>query len=248
VAAENIFRLKLQRVLGWITAPIIVSLCFGAMRFVGRYRIIGGLKQTRAKFRELYKKTDGTVLICANHLTAVDSGLLIWCMGSVWTYLTTFRMFPWNLPERARYEHNWFLRGLCYLVSCIAMDRGGDRDQVNRAKAQMRYLMDHRAAIMIFPEGKRSRNGRVDDKDFSYGAGRLLQQAENCTVICIYMRGHSQEAFSGIPPKGARFHVEMKTIKPETSMKGLHEMRELSTQIVRELVNMENDYFEASGQ
>ena len=68
---------------------------------------------------------------------------------------------------------------------------------------------------MIFPEGTRSRTGRIDTENFSYGAGRLIEHIPECQVLCIYLRGDKQNTYSSIPkfndrlsiPEGGAFNI-----------------------------------------
>ncbi len=41
---------------------------------------------------------------------------------------------------------------------------------------------------MIFPEGGRTRTGRVDTEGFSYGVGRFVKEFPDLKVMCLYLR------------------------------------------------------------
>jgi len=68
---------------------------------------------------------------------------------------------------------------------------------------------------MIFPEGRRSRTGRVDRESFSYGVGRFIKNVENCRIMCMYLRGDKQEKYSAIPAWGEKFSVQIEIFQPK---------------------------------
>lgn len=234
--------LKTQRIIGWITFPIWGTFLILVMRIVGRYQI-SKIREIRKRYKELIHSTKDPILICANHLTKIDSALINWSLASVGSYMMTFKVFPWNIPERARYEGNIFLRFICYLGSCIPIDRGGDRDTVKNSLDKLTYLLKKGDAVTIFPEGKRSRDGKLDYKNFSYGAGRVLRTVKNCKVLCIYLRGEAQKKYSGIPKIGEKFYFDMKLIDPKSIYTGLRATRDIAQQIINQLKIMEQTYF-----
>jgi 1-acyl-sn-glycerol-3-phosphate acyltransferase len=94
------------------------------------------------------------------------------------------------------------------------VDRGGSREKMKRVLEQCVYLLGHGHTIMIFPEGGRSRTGRVDRNNFSYGVGRFIQEVENCKVLCIYLRGDRQHKYSLIPAWGDSFDAQVEVLEP----------------------------------
>ena len=61
-----------------------------------------GADEARAVYRELRRRA-APVLVCANHLTLIDSAVIAWALGSPWWYLRHFAALPWNVPERANF-------------------------------------------------------------------------------------------------------------------------------------------------
>ena len=236
------FALGMQRVVGWVTYPCWGVVLIGLMRFGANYKI-HELREIRKRYKELVKQSDGPVLVCANHLTKIDSALINWSLASTWSYMRSFRCFPWNMPERARYAGNVILRMICYLGSCIPVERGGDRESVKKSLDKLTYLMKKGHTITIFPEGKRSLTGRIDPEDYSYGAGRLVRTVENCKVLCIYLRGYNQSKSSGIPKRGEHFYFDMEVIQPQSTHNGLRATRDISAQIIQKLAEMEETFF-----
>lgn len=239
--------LKVQRFIGWITFPSWGTLLVLLMRVIGRYRV-RRIREIRQAYQEIVKNSDGPVIICANHLTKIDSAILAWALAPIGTYMRSFRHFAWNLPERARYAGNAVLSAICYLGSCIPVDRGGSRDAVQRSMAKVSYLLKKGHALTIFPEGKRSLTGKLETTDYAYGVGRLVQQARNCKVLCVYLRGESQKGPTSIPRFGEQFYMDIKQIEPRTSQQGLRAAREIAGQIVTQLKAMEETYFCALGK
>lgn len=241
ISFKERFELITQRFLGHLTFPVWGSFFFFLIRIVGYKNT--QLREVRKQYQELLKASNGAVILCANHLTKIDSALITWSLGSMWSYLRSFRTFSWNLPERTRYFSNFFLRLICYFGSCIPVDRGGERSRVNSSLRKIRYLLHQGHIVTIFPEGKRSRDGKVDVKDYSYGVGQLIKTVENCKVICIYLRGYGQKTFSSVPRLGDKFYCEMKLIKPESVYQGMRGARDLAKQVVDQLHSMEEKYF-----
>ncbi|PKN59833.1 MAG: hypothetical protein CVU53_06215 [Deltaproteobacteria bacterium HGW-Deltaproteobacteria-11] len=234
--------LMFQDGLGRLTVFVLVPCYFALIRLMG-YRI-RDIKAVRAACRREFEKHEGPWLICANHLTMVDSPLLSYAMLSLWTHLRVFRWIPWNLPERSNFS-NPFLVLLCYLSKCIPVQRGGPRTEMKQTLAKCAYLLSRKQRLMIFPEGGRSRTGRVDTEQFSYGVGRFVEDSGgDLRVMCLYLRGDSQAAYSTIPAFGERFTVLVDVFKPEKSaLTGLRAQREYAGQIIGRLAEMEDNYF-----
>lgn len=231
-----------QRFLGWITFPFWGGLAIFCMRFIGRYKI-QHLREIRRQYQEILKQTKGPVILCANHLTKIDSALITWSLASVWFYFNSFRCFAWNLPERNRYFGNFFLRLACYLGSCVPIDRGGPRNRVQKSLNKIRYLLKKGYTVSIFPEGKRSLSGKIDGGDFSYGVGQLIKAVKNVRVLCIYVRGYGQKKSSGIPKFGEKFYINMTAIQPRSIYKGIRATKDLAQQVMEQLQRMEERYF-----
>ncbi len=237
--------LALQDGLGRLTAIILAPCYFALIRLMG-YRV-RDLEAVRALCRREFERHDGPWLICANHLTMADSLLLSYAMLSLWSHLRAYRWVPWNLPERNNFS-NPLLVLLCYLSKCIPVQRGGPRAKMKQTLAKCTYLLSGKQTLLIFPEGGRSRTGRVDTEQFSYGVGRFLDDdRQDLRVMCLYLRGDSQESYSTLPACGERFTILVDVFRPEKStLTGLRAQREYAGQIIGRLAEMEMGYFEAS--
>ncbi len=237
---ENFF-LGLQYLLGritiFVTAPVIIC----AIKLAG-YQV-RDLKKIRREINALLSAHRGPWLICANHLTLIDSVILAYGMAPTYRHIFRFSQLPWNLPEKMNFNSNKFVGALCYLTKCIPVVRGGERDEVKSTLAKCAYLLKKGQNLMIFPEGTRARNGRVDTVNFSYGVGRLLCNIPSCRVMCIYLRGDGQKTYSNFPRYGETFSVTVEECRPKTGLKGLKAQRDCADQIVKHLSQMEQDYF-----
>jgi len=225
------------RVLIWILAPMVF--CF--IKLSG-YRI-RDLEKTRNACKKYFKEHQGPWLICANHLTMIDSLILAYAMMPLYQYIFRFDRMPWNVPEKKNFHRNFFSRIICYALKCIPVSRRGHRDSVNETLSRCKTILKQNQNLMIFPEGTRSRTGLISTRDFPYGVGRLLCCVPECRVICIYARGDHQKEYSLIPRYKEKFSVNAEMIKPFTDAKGLKAHRDISAQIIQHLSIMENQYF-----
>jgi 1-acyl-sn-glycerol-3-phosphate acyltransferase len=234
--------MQLQDVMGRIGVFILGPLYFIFMRAMG-YRV-RNLKAIREACHSEFRKHDGPWVICANHLTMVDSMILTYGMFSLYRHFSDFRRLPWNLPERNNFQRNVILAVLCYFAKCIPVSRGGDRDEMKKTLDRCDYVLSHHQNLLIFPEGGRSRSGRVDREGFSYGVGRFVKEFENCRILCIYLRGDRQKTFGSMPGFRERFTMKVEVLDPERpNFNGLRAQREYAGQIVRRLAEMEEEHF-----
>jgi 1-acyl-sn-glycerol-3-phosphate acyltransferase len=234
--------LLLQNFIGRIAILILAPLYFLASR-IFFYRV-RDLKEIRRHCAAEFARHKGGWIVCSNHLTMIDSFILSYAMFSLSNHIIHYKKLPWNLPEWNNYKDNIILTILCYLSKCIPINRGGSREKMKAAMDKCVYLLNSGETIMIFPEGKRSRTGRVDKEGFSYGVGRFIKNAENCKVMCMYLRGDKQASYSVIPSWGEKFSIDIEIFTPQPAQGSeLRVQREYATQIIDRLVKMEENYF-----
>jgi 1-acyl-sn-glycerol-3-phosphate acyltransferase len=236
--------LRVQRALSYLGLIVFGPVLLALYHFRFRYSAHEP-RQIRAEYRALRAAHPGPLLICSNHLTLVDSIIQAVLLGSIWDYLRHPAALPWNLPEAKNFHRRWSWRLACYLGRCIPVQRGASREQAKLAQARMHYVLHRGDAICIFPEGKRSRDGRVDDRDFSYAVGQLLNQIPDAKVLCVYLRGMRFGGFADFPRIGERFHLQLQMLAPQSASHGLRRARDLSAQVVARIKSMEADYFAA---
>jgi len=182
--------------------------------------------------------------VCANHLTMVDSMLILRALAPTWWYLLHFHRVPWNVPERRNFAHKFWPRVGAYLAKCIPIIRGGDRAQVSLVLKKLRRLLARKNSVLIFPEGGRSRTGRVASTNPALGTGRLIKDLPDARVLCVYLRGDHQNEYSNLPIIGESFHCEISWLEPRTEHKGLRGSVEISNQIMQRIQEMEERYFD----
>jgi 1-acyl-sn-glycerol-3-phosphate acyltransferase len=214
------------------------------MRFGLRWRI-EGMAGARQRYRSLRRAGDGPLLVCANHLTLIDSALVAWALGSPGWFLVNYAALPWNVPERRNFTGSLVSRVLVYLMKCVPVTRGGDRREVAGVLARLVYLLERGEVVLVFPEGGRSRSGRVEVENATYGVGRMISDLGRCRVLCVYVRGEHQDGFSDLPPRDERFHVRLACVQPTSEQGGMRRARDLSQQIVRTLADLERSHFDA---
>ncbi len=213
------------------------------MRFGFGYQIRDQV-HLRREYRRILDSNDAPLMICPNHLTMVDSAIIAWALGSPGWYLRNFHALPWNVPERTNFSHGIALRVLSYLFKCIPIQRGGPRKEVQATMSRFGFCVENGEVGMVFPEGGRSRSGRIDVTNAAYGVGGLIDSIPRCRVLCVYLRGDGQGTYSNLPHRNERFSVIIELFDPKTESSGLRAARDISQQIVGRLAHMEREYFD----
>ena len=241
LSAEEIRALETQRRVGQVFALFWVSACALVMRWGLGWRI-DGLREIRRNYRAV-RATGAPLLICANHLTMVDSLVIGWALASPWWYARNYSALAWNTPERENFAASWWMRGVVWIAKCVPVVRGGDRREVGATLDRLSYLLSIGEAVLVFPEGGRSRTGRVDTEAVTYGVGRLVKSNPGCQVLCVYARGDHQETWTRSPVRGERFRLQLECFEPKTDKKGLRGTLDLNAQILGRLQAMEQAHF-----
>jgi hypothetical protein len=232
--------LEAQRLAGRLAAPLWLPLVVVLMRFVLRWRIrdAGRSRREYASLLEEHRP----LLVVANHLTMVDSAVIGWGLGSAVGHLLRPRGLPWNVPLQRRVQSSWLWRTLAYVMKCVPVPRGGDRQEVAHVLERLAHLLRSGEAVLMFPESGRSRSGRVDPEATADGVGRLIKEVEGCRVLCVYLRGDAQRTWSNLPARGETFTIATRLVEPRTGLRGLRASRDLATQVVHQLIEMEGEY------
>ncbi|MBW2423558.1 MAG: 1-acyl-sn-glycerol-3-phosphate acyltransferase [Deltaproteobacteria bacterium] len=233
-----------QRMASLILAPIWISIAVVLLYFHYRYRI-AEVRALRKRYRQIRAQSDAPMLVCANHLTLIDSMLVAWSMGSIGYWLRNFDELPWNTPERTNFGRNWAARTVIFIVKCIPIRRGGAREDVGVVLERVKYLLQQGETALIFPEAGRSRSGRVEENAAAWGVGRIVGSVPHCRVLCVYLRGRQQETWSDYPARGDVIDVSMACIEPKSDARGVRRSRDVAQQIVRKLMCMEEEVLDA---
>lgn len=238
--------LLVQREIGRLVAILWIPAMAFALRFGLGYRIRNA-RALRARYRSLVRESEGPVLICANHLTMIDSMLVAWALGGSWWWVFNYRRMPWNLPEYTKFAHHWFNRALAWIAKCIPIIRGGKRTHVSGVLRRIQHLLVRGETALIFAEGGRSRTGRVQLDSITDGVGRIMNTVRGCQALCVYLRGDRQRTWSTFPARGDSFYVDFELFRPRSDYSGLRRSRDFARQILEQLAAMEERYFAQAG-
>lgn len=237
-------RHALQRLVSAVAGPVWVGISVLVMRFYFRYRI-ADVQRVRASYRRIRSESKGPLLICANHLTMVDSFLIAWALGSGLYWLLHPDELPWNTPERKNFGRTRLQRFLIFVAKCIPITRGGAREDVGEVLERVKYLVARGETACIFPEAGRSRSGRVEENAAAWGVGRIVGAVPGCRVLCVYQRGRRQATWGDWPEPGDTLDVSLACIEPKSDARGVRRSRDLAQQIVGQLIRMEEEHFDA---
>ncbi|MCP4036464.1 MAG: 1-acyl-sn-glycerol-3-phosphate acyltransferase [bacterium] len=232
-----------QREVGRLIGPFWIGPLVFLMRFVLGYRI-DDVAAIRECYRRLREESNAPLLICPNHLTLIDSLIVAWALVPWWRYTLHYNELPWNTPERKNFARTGATRLLIFIAKCVPISRGGERGKVGRVLMRVTYLLNRGEVALVFPEGTRSRTGRVSSEAIAWGVGRIINSTPGCRVLCVYARGDTQESWGSIPNMGDRFYVEMECFEPKSDLKGARRSRDLAEQVVARLARMEEVYFD----
>lgn len=236
-------KLAIQQAVARLLSPLTLAAVYIGVRWVMRLDLEGATP-VRRLYRQLVR--DRTpLLVCANHLTLFDSVLIAWALAAPGWYLAHFRALPWNVPEERNFASTWIRRALSYVYKCVPVRRGGDRAGVAAALERFIHLLASGETGLLFPEAGRSRSGRVELERAAYGVGRVVKALPGCRVLCVYLRGEAQHAYTDLPIRGDRIHVRVAVLEPKSDHSGLRGSREIARQITAKLVELEEQHFAA---
>lgn len=223
----------------WWFGPFFLFL----LRIVGRYSCVNK-SAFQAQIRDIMLEVgQRPVIICANHLTMIDSMIITAFAFPMHTYMVKYRWFPWNVPELMNFGKNIPLRMMCYLGKCIYVERQGSISSKKLTWSKVKYMVQNGELVNIFPEGGRSRTGRVAPDQAVYGVGQIISEMKDCQVICLYSRGIDQENYAFFPKRGERFYLNARLIQTPTNETGRRAYREITMHIMNQLQSMEEEYF-----
>ena len=107
LSARGATPLARQRRVSRLLSPVWVPLS-AALMYAGMGWRIESARELRERYRRLRAESRAPLLVCANHLTLVDSFLVAWALGSPLWYLRHFPSLPWNLPEERNFAARWW--------------------------------------------------------------------------------------------------------------------------------------------
>lgn len=231
----QVFLLRAQAVLSWIIIAFIYAPIFGLITKFFSYKVY---------HKERVKDLRPPFILVSNHLTLVDSWFIEFAVIFP-EYFWKPWLLVWHLPEATNYFRG-LLAPVMWLSKNIPITRGVSPNEQKLAKDKAIFILRNNGSVYIFPEGGRSRAGRVEN--YTTGIGRIYQRVPNCTVLPVYIRG-----IENVLPIGAKFPRFFKKIdivigeprKLTSEYKGLKAGVDISKQIFDILVEMEREYFES---
>lgn len=236
--------LGLQRAVGFALSPLTTLAATALLRFWLGLRFEGTAELRRA-FRRFRRASDAPLLVCGNHLTMIDSALIAYALGSPAWYLLHYASLPWNVPDRANFAATPWQCALTYVYKCLPIERGGPREQIAGTLARFIHLLRRGEVGLIFPEGRRSRTGRVELENAAYGVGRIVKSVPGCRVLCVYLRGDAQDHYSRVPARGDTLRARIAWLEPKTDRGGLRGSLDIAHQILLRLAELEREHFDA---
>jgi 1-acyl-sn-glycerol-3-phosphate acyltransferase len=183
-----------------VTAPFDprrVALHLYSCAWASFYVVVNPLWSLRVEGRGALPWKGAAVLV-ANHLSLLDI-LVLYGLFRPFKWVSKAELF--DVPVLG-----WNMR----LNDYVAVRRG-DRDSVRRMMDRCRAHLERGVPVLIFPEGTRSRDGRL--QGFKDGAFRLALEA-GCPVVPIALAGTSD----ALPKHGLvlrrRMRAEVRVLEP----------------------------------
>lgn len=241
ISAKTRRQLLRQRFASWLVLPLVALAIKIILKAFCGYRCRDQKALRQAVSRSLAQVGPVPVIICANHLTLIDSMLIATFLWPTGFGRVGLPKLPWHVPERQNFGRNWWLRLGCYFGKCIFVERQGTFASRRQTYLKLRYLLTQHQVVCLFPEGGRSRTGRVAAQAPYQGVGRLLQEAPGAVVLCLYMRGDQQLTFSAWPRRGEVFSVLASVLRPEMTA-GAQGRKAMTQAVIAELQRLEESY------
>ena len=238
------FWLGVQRAVCIALSPVTTLACYVLLRWWWRLRF-AGIGDLRRAYRSFRRRDRAPLLICGNHLTMIDSALIAFALGSPLWYVLHPASMPWNVPDRNVFAGGPWQRALTYAFKCLPIERGGARLEVADALARFIHVLRRGEVGLIFPEGGRSRTGRVEVENAAYGVGRIVKSVPGCRVLCVYLRGDAQHGYGSLPARRDTVRTRIAWIEPKTDKRGLRGSLDISRQILARLAELEREHFDA---
>ena len=132
---------------------------------------------------------------------------------------------------------------MSYFGKCIHVSRSQGSFKKQNLVNKITFFRNTKQVLSIFPEATRSRSGRIEPEQTSYGVGEIMEHLSNIKVLCLYLRGSSQGSYSNFPKRGEKFHATLEEISPQSNLTGRKRQKDLSLQVINHLKGMEDSYF-----
>src|SRR5262245_11438602 len=131
------------------------------------------------------------MVICSNHLNYIDSAIIIWALAPVWCDALNYKKLSCKFPACYHFKKKLIHRFVAFFFKCIYIHRDGTKEHKEAVLKTSLQLVKDGHLLTLFPEGKRSRSGRVEPEKITYGIGKILNQLDGKgRVLCVYLRSH----------------------------------------------------------
>jgi long-chain acyl-CoA synthetase len=136
---------------------------------------------TRVEGLEHLEKLDEPVIFAANHQSHMDTPAIMWALPARWRYRVAPAMakefFKAHFYPAQYTRRQWFTNSLNYYLSSLFFNAFPLPQREAGARQTLRYvgeLIGDGYSILIFPEGRRSEDGRIDR--FLPGVGMMASR------------------------------------------------------------------------
>lgn len=235
MSRTQIFLLRTQAFLSWLVYVVIAAPIFWLLLRMYSYKVYHkhNLKDLKPPF-----------VLVSNHLSLIDSWFVQYAIAFPQFYFKPW-IVPWNLPEGANYFRG-FIAPFIWLSKSIPIVRLGAAKDKKLSIDKVINVLQNKEAVHIFPEGTRSRTGRMER--YTNGVGRVYLSVADVTILPVYIRG--MENVLPIKVKVPRLFKKIDVvigtpIKPVSECIGAKAAMDISKQAFDVLVGMEKDYFKS---
>ena len=135
------------------------------------------------------------LLVVSNHLSLVDSHVFCLAYGLIPRGLFDSRIVPYHTPEASNFMRSAVSRFLHTWLRCVPIRRGAGVQQPGIDTVI--ELLRRGNVVYMFPEGTRSRDGRLGRA--TPGVGRVVLES-GCSVLPVHLAG-----LDALLPVGARW-------------------------------------------
>jgi hypothetical protein len=234
--------MALHHYVAWVNFLWFGAIFVLVLRLIARYRI-----RNKSELREkanllMAEAGDRPTIICSNHLTLIDSMIITWAICPPVASIVNFKRVPWHMPEFANFAKNFALKFMCYLGKSIFVKRGGGSKERRKSMDQIHWLLDNGHVFCMFPEGGRSRSGRVQTDSATYSVGEMIQQHPTAKVLTMYIRGDEQKTWGKWPKFGTTVEADIRELKIGEIEQGRKGARDISIRIIEDLIKLETEY------